>query len=231
MKQTPACVLFSGGADSTLAAVKIKEHHHPVHLLSFTHNHMSQEGKTNHTAGVLRNHFGEDAFIQHWMDMTTLWRSIRCMPPGKSLGFRGLFAGLLKPCLACKVAMHRLAVSYCLEHRIPVLADGSHPDGADKFPEQLPEGIECLRAYYQRYDIHYQTPVYDIGRPDFHLFQMGITTKKNTKDEHVYYTNQFACHVGLLAHAYHHLTRPLDRRKRKTFRLSLQFLEQGLKDD
>jgi tRNA(Ile)-lysidine synthase TilS/MesJ len=228
MKTTPACVLYSGGADSTLAAVRVLEHHAPVHLLSFRHRRMSQLEKTSAAARNLQQRFGRDTIIHRWIDMTPLWQGILAAPPHRSLSPTGIFALLLKPCLACKVAMHRLTLSYCLEHDIPTAADGAHPDGAALFPEQLEEGIAVVRAFYRRFGIAYETPVYTVDRPDFELFEQGITHKKNTGDEHLYYSNQFACHVGVLAHLHHRLTRPFDKNKAKTFRLSLEFLERGL---
>jgi hypothetical protein len=233
MKNKPACILYSGGADSTLAAALMLREHSPVHLLSFKHCRMSQLDKTTHAVQRFREHFGKDAVVHHWVDMTSLWRKISREPPHVSpgCGCHPLFAFLLKPCLACKVAMHQLTLAYCIRWEIPVVADGAHPGGASLFPEQLNEGIRVLQAFYRRYHIDYKNPVYGVDRPDFEIFKQGITGKKNTKDEHLYYSNQFACHVGLLAYIYHYLTRPFDRNKTKTTRLSVDFLERCLRKE
>lgn len=231
MESIPVCVLYSGGADSTMAAAVMLNEHYPVHLLTFRHCRMSQLDKTTHSAKNLVEHFGKSSVIHHWQDITSLWRAIRKNPPYTAINLKGSFALLLKPCLACKVAMHAATLSYCLEKGISRVADGAHPKGAPLFPEQLHEGIEVLRSFYNRYGIAYETPVYNIERPDFDLFNMGITGKKNTSDEHIYYSNQFACHVGLLAYVYHYLTRPFDKEKKRTFQWSIDFLKECLSEE
>jgi hypothetical protein len=231
MEINPACVLYSGGADSTMAAAVMLKNHSPVHLLTFKHCRMSQLNKTTDSAENLFEHFGKSSVIHHWKDITSLWRTIKKNPPYTAMTLKGGFALLLKPCLACKAAMHVSTLSYCLENGISIAADGAHPKGAPLFPEQTNEGIELIRSFYNRYGIAYETPVYSIGRPDFKLFDMGITRKKNTGDEHIYYSNQFACHVGLLAYVYHYLSRPLDKEKKRTFGLCIDFLNECLSEE
>jgi hypothetical protein len=231
MATNPACVLFSGGADSTMAAAVMLKNYSPVHLLSFKHCHMSQLAKTTHSAENLVEHFGKDSVIHLWQDITLPWLEIRKNPPYTAMNLKGSFALLLKPCLACKAAMHIAALGHCLEKGISTIADGAHPKGAPLFPEQLQEGIDVIRSFYNRYGISYETPVYGIERPDFDLFNMGITRKKNTGDEHIYYSNQFACHVGLLAYGYHFLSRPFDKDKKTTFQMSINYLKECLSEE
>lgn len=229
MESKPACVLFSGGADSTYAAVEMLKQHKPVHLLSYHHDRMSQLEKTTCAADRLVSKYPHGTLIHRWVDMSAVWRDINAHPPGRSL-FRlnGYFGMLLKPCVSCKVAMHVLTLKYCLDNGIHVVADGAHPSGARLFPEQLQEGIDIIANFYKNHNISYLNPTYNSQRPDLELYDQGITPKKNTKDEHIYYTNQFSCHVGLLAYLYHFLTIPLDKNKQKTFRISHEFLERQL---
>jgi len=211
-----------------LAAVLMLERCRPVHLLSFHHNHMSQLEKTTRSALRLQERFGKEAVLHQWIDMTALWNNIKKESPHPSIGSEGLFALLLKPCLACKAAMHRLTLDYCQEHGIETAADGAHPDGAILFPEQMSQGLEILGDFYEKKGIHYLNPVYKYKNPDEDLFQRKITVKKKTKNEHIYYSNQFACHVGLLAYLHHFLTLPFDKGKKKTFHLSIEYLERSL---
>lgn len=202
----------------------------PVHLLSFKHHHMSQLEKTTQSALYLMAQAEPGKILHQLIDMSELWRQLKRVPPRRSLRLPGLFAFLLKPCLACKVAMHLLTLSYCLAHEIKIVADGAHPDGASVFPEQLNEGITIITEFYRAQGILYENPVYHIKQPDVELFRRGITKKKYTKNEHIYYTNQFACHVGLLAYLYHFLTWAVDKNKKKTFQYSMDFLTRGLSE-
>jgi hypothetical protein len=103
--------------------------------------------------------------------------------------------------------MHLLAAAYCLEHDIHIIADGSHPSGAALFPEQTDQPLEVLKEFYSKYKIRYEAPVYHISRPDHVLFELGIASKHNTKNERLYYSNQFSCHVGLIAYIYYYFFR------------------------
>ena len=231
MTTQPACVLYSGGADSTLAAYLMAKRHKPVHLLSFRHRHMSQTDKTHVNVHKLSAHVGEGVFVHRWLDMHTVWKQVRKQGATSQFGRYNLFAATLQPCLACKVAMHLMTAAYCLEHGIKHVADGAHPSGAAKFPEQLAEGVAILTSFYEQHRIAYTCPVYDIARPDEALFEAGVTQKQNTKDEHIYYSNQFACHIGLLAYVYYFASRVVDSRGEKTRHRSLGYFQNALITD
>lgn len=228
MTTQPACVLFSGGADSTLAASLMAEQFGPVHLLSFKHRHMAQLEKTTASAHHLQERMKGTRFIHRWIDLSDLWTRLLHAPHSGEMKPSRLFSLLLKPCLACKAAMHLLTLAYCRENNIGTAADGAHPSGANLFPEQLPQGLEIIRAFYQRYGVVYLNPALLIDRPDEELFRRGVTMKKNTKSEHLYYSNQFSCHVGVLAYLHHFLSWPLDKKKEKVLRRSMIFLADSL---
>ena len=230
MTNKPACVLFSGGADSTLAAYLVAQDHLPVHLLSFKHCWMSELEKTTRAAQRFKEHVGKNVISHHWCDITPLWRKISSEPVYASLRRCGLYTMVLKSCVACKVAMHLLTAAYCIEHKIGFVADGAHPKGAELFPEQLDKPIEVLRTFYQQYGIRYENPVYRVDRSDFELFRLGVTEKRNTKDEHLYYSNQFACHVGLIAYLYFYMIRPFTWKRNRTLEMAITFLKKSLLD-
>jgi len=225
MNSKPGCVLFSGGADSTLAAFLVSQTHQPIHLLTFRHRHMSQLGKSLRNVTRLKKHLGEASMVHRWLDLDPLWNMIHRETGATSLRQWGSFSLVARSCLTCKAAMHLLAASYCIKSGITFIADGAHPDGATIFPEQLPEGIDVLRSFYQRHGIQYENPVYRIDRPDVRLFELGVTEKKNTKSEHLYYSNQFACHVGLIPYFYSYCLRPLSSKKRSPAGMTIEFLD------
>jgi 7-cyano-7-deazaguanine synthase in queuosine biosynthesis len=224
----PACILFSGGADSTLAAVLTAENHRPIHLLTFRHCHMSQMDKTEKAAARLIEKFGKENVIHRCLDMTDIWRKIGRAK--RYCGFRrsGAYAMVLKTCVACKTAMHLMAAAYCLKNEISHLADGAHPSGSRLFPEQAAGPIETLRVFHREQGIDYSSPVYNIDRPDFMLHDLGISEKRNTKDEHLYYTNQFACHIGLIPYFYWYAIHPLFGRKKNIMDMTSSYLTLAL---
>lgn len=231
MKAKPACVLYSGGADSTHAAYIIGQTHHPLHLVSFRHRFMRQCAKSNRNVARLRKQFGDNAVVHCWIDMDSLWRRIGRNPAYVSFPEYGAFALVLKSCLACKAAMHLLTAAYCEERKITLVVDGAHPDGAHLFPEQGPEGIAVLREFYHRHGIAYENPVYQIRRPDVELFRHGITDKKNTKEEHLYYSNQFSCHVGLIPYGYYYAVCLLTGGRKRISSHTIRFLRKCLLEE
>jgi 7-cyano-7-deazaguanine synthase in queuosine biosynthesis len=220
----PAVVLYSGGADSTMTAFLVGKQHLPLHLVSFKHRYMSQTDKSSVNVKRLRAIFGEDSVIHTWIDMDPLWR---VLTSAKYSTFKewGLFNIVIKSCVSCKAAMHLSTLNYCEQHQIKLVADGAHPSGAHLFPEQSREGIEFMHGFYESHGIGYQNPVYNIERPDFELFQQGVTEKQNTKDEHLYYSNQFACNVGLFAYFYYFGIRPFDPGKSKINQKTVAYMD------
>ena len=226
----PSAVLYSGGADSTMTAYLVGKKRLPLHLVSFKHRYMSQTEKSSVNVKRLRDLFGQNSVVHEWIDMDPLWRRLND-PKYSSLKQWGLYTIVIKSCISCKTAMHLSTLDYCRKHGIKFVADGAHPSGANLFPEQTKEGIAFLREFYRSNGITYENPVYEIDRPDFELYKLGVTEKQNTKDEHLYYSNQFACNVGLFAYFYYFGIRPVDPGKRRINEKTISYMDRCMVKD
>ena len=64
--------------------------------------------------------------------------------------------------------------------------------------------IEEIKNLYKKFSIDYCSPVYDIVRTDWELYDMGITSKRNVKfpKELLNYSIQHHCLNGIVVNAY-----------------------------
>jgi hypothetical protein len=65
-------------------------------------------------------------------------------------------------------------------------------------------GIVETGRLYKRFGIEYSTPVYDIKRTDWRLFEMGLTDRRDVKfpDRDIAFKTQHHCPAGTLVNAY-----------------------------
>ncbi len=63
-------------------------------------------------------------------------------------------------CVACKLAMHTIAILYCTEHFIPCLATG-YAKRQGYYPEQTPIFMEKIAAFSDRFGVRTIFPVFE----------------------------------------------------------------------
>ncbi len=152
-------LMFSGGVDSTTAALKLAETYDEVHLLSFSNGYgHTRIERTRRRLDELRRHAG-DRFFHTVESVQPLFEMILDDPRGD---FRRYGSGFIW-CLSCKLAMHTRGILYNLERQIPHMADGSS-QSTGEMVEQTLLAIYMVRELYERYGIRYRTPVYTIPR-------------------------------------------------------------------
>jgi len=155
-------LLFSGGIDSTLAAIKLAETHDRVVLVSywngFGHYHIN---RTRKRAAELSRHF-PGKFAHSLISIRDLFEPL--MHEAITVDYDKTGSGFVW-CMSCKLAMHTRTVAYNLEHGIAKVADGSS-GSTDEMVEQAPFSIELLRSFYREYGIAFATPVYDKPREE-----------------------------------------------------------------
>jgi len=151
--------MFSGGIDSTMAAILLAERYERVHLLTYGngygHYHLD---RTRQRAEELRQRHG-DRFVHTVESVQWLFEAFL---PDLAVEFRRFRSGFIW-CLGCKLAMHTRSILYNLEHGIPEMTDGSS-GSTSEMVEQMPVCVKGFRELYARYGIAFCTPVYDIPR-------------------------------------------------------------------
>jgi len=169
-------LLFSGGVDSTTAALDLARRFSTVHLLTFGNGYGHYKlDRTRHRAGELRR-LGAGHFTHSVASVRDLFELL--VIDSLRADYRRYRSGFIW-CLGCKIAMHTHAILYCLEHGVRVMADGSS-GATPEMVEQSPQSLEAFRAFYRGYGIEFTSPVYDqtreeaIRRLEDRGFRMGI---------------------------------------------------------
>ncbi len=155
-------VLFSGGTDSTAAAALLAQSYDRLHLLSYGHSGIFRPENSRVNVALLRERFG-DRFVHEVFDVDRLFRWITYLDYWENLRRFGFFN--LTTCGLCKLSMHVRTLAYCLEHGLSEVADGANRH-MSHFPAQMREGLDELRAMYERFGIAYTNPVFDYDSPD-----------------------------------------------------------------
>lgn len=157
-----AALMFSGGIDSTTAAIRLASEFDRVHCLTWGNGYGHYRlGRTRARMAELKRLFG-DRFQHGVGSVQGLFEDLVVNDIEGNWRRRG--SGFVW-CLGCKLAMHAHSVVYCLEHGIRTLADGSS-QSTGEMVEQMLVSVYRIHEFYARYGIDYRTPVYTIPRSE-----------------------------------------------------------------
>ena len=146
-------LLYSGGADSTVAASLLAERYDKIHLITFIHGAEIFADSCGRGLKTLLDHLGTDKFVHHYIDLGDLWMDMEIEN----------MARFNFVCATCRLAMHTRAIIYNLEHNIHVLCDGALQE--QSFNSEQKQGVvEEYRKLYKEYGIEYITPVWNYNR-------------------------------------------------------------------
>lgn len=165
-------VLYSGGTDSTLAAALSAERFRRVHLLTYDRFGLFSTGNAAKAAAQLAERFGPERVTHAILPVERLFRHLCYERYPAMLRRHGFF--LLSVCGLCKLAMHARTVVYCLDSGIAAACDGAN-QGMRLFPAQMAPVLAQLRAFYARFGIRYENPVFDYDAPE----EGGFLKKEN----------------------------------------------------
>ncbi len=201
-------VMYSGGTDSTYAALlQIPDFDH-IRLVTFIRRGLINPGKPYHHFERLKKAFPDkeitydqfgfediyqkitphDAKLKAQQDVLqqnigALWED----PNGKHYGreeyekkLKTLF--MTNECIQCKVAMHIAAIKYCLENNIHEICDGSNTEQLDD-GSQLEDVKSIGKNIFKRYGINFFAPVFHVPADERcrALHEAGITDRLNHK--------------------------------------------------
>jgi hypothetical protein len=196
-----AAVLFSGGTDSTLAAAQMLEEFDRVTLLTFDPGYLLFINNTKVHAKKLAKHFGSDRVTHLIIDIRHYINDILGSNPAEDVKEYGFNLASLV-CLGCRLSMHAYAITWCLQNKVPYLADGSIR-AQSTIPEQMETVIRRNRRFYsQVYGIHHFSPIYEESESDERLDELGISGKKKLKKQFILFDTQATCVFGVPADVY-----------------------------
>jgi len=155
-------LMFSGGVDSTTAALTLARKHGTVHLLTYRngYGHYKLE-RTRKRVRELRRVAG-DHFVHTLVSVQELFELL--VVDRLRDEYRRYGSGFIW-CLGCKMAMHTRSVLYNLEHGIRVMSDGSSSSTGEMVEQSL-LSLYMFREFYGEYGIEFRTPVYTIPREE-----------------------------------------------------------------
>ncbi len=154
--------MFSGGVDSTMAAIELSKKYDRVHLLTYAngYGHYKIE-RTKKRADELRR-FAGDRFehtVESVRDLFELFTVDDLLGQYRRYGSGFIW------CLGCKMAMHTRSILYNLEHGVREMSDGSSSSTGEMVEQSL-LAIYMFREFYAQYGIEFRTPVYEIPREE-----------------------------------------------------------------
>ncbi len=169
-----AAVCYSGGTDSTLAAVRLAEKFDKVYLLTFTTPNTHQEEEATRKLDKLQERFGPDKFEHVFIRADDVLRDVYYSHFWRDIRKWGLFKANI--CGACKTALTLAAAKFCVENNIHYLATGTNREFgvAEFFIGQMPATIPVFEQFLERYGIKSLAPVYNVERSDKVLHEMGL---------------------------------------------------------
>lgn len=165
-------VLFSGGLDSSLAACYMIEKGYDLDLL-----HIDQGALLTNNLVEIRAREIETAYPA----TSVVLRKLNAAGFFRKLALTTIEEDILKykmslVCVGCKLAMHVCTISYCLNNKVSMVADGSN-QRQERYGEQRQVALNFIRQMYNQYRIKYENPVYRVDKSDikYGMFDRGLT--------------------------------------------------------
>jgi len=154
MKAKKVAVLFSGGVDSTAAAIYYLKRGYEARLLTFDNGAEKWLELAEYKADWIRKQFPERC---SWrlLDSTHLFHELAIRPLEQDVKKYGNLI-----CCGCKLAMLCEAILYCRRNGISDLADGFQR-GQDYYPEQTPDYMVPADRFARAYGVRYSHPFWD----------------------------------------------------------------------
>lgn len=164
VRQDNDCLLlYSGGKDSTLAAIRLKNAGYNVHFVHYSNGHMLDDDKPFLT--FKKTFANYDGYTFHYQNKAipiadefneyfSYWKNEH----GDNFDGGNLDSEIR--CLSCRMAMYTKAIIYAKEHGFKYIAEGARI--SQKFMlEQIPV-IERLKVLASNYGIELLFPVLDL---------------------------------------------------------------------
>ncbi len=153
-------LMFSGGIDSTVAAIILAEKFDRINLLNYDNGYGHYNfDNARRRYKELKQKIGNKFFYYHF-SVRDIFEKIVV---NNLLEDYGRYKSAFIWCLGCKMAMHAKSILFNLEKGVKYMADGSSKY-SEEFVEQMPISISALRRIYQEYRIRYINPGFGVER-------------------------------------------------------------------
>ena len=169
-------LMFSGGVDSTVAAIKLQEQFDKVHLLTFSNGYGHYAFKrTVRRVGELEARY-PGKFVHFTSSIKSLFEDV-CLSSIVS-DYRK-FGSAFMWCMGCKLAMHARSIIYCRQNGVGKMSDGSASDSSEMVEQSL-LSVSMIHWFYADWGVEFFVPVYSVERDDKRAmlkemgFRMGI---------------------------------------------------------
>ncbi len=187
-ENTDVALMFSGGLDSSAAALELARQYRRVHLLTYRNGfgHFFVDRSRQRAAAIreaLKDTPGAGEIVHEVLSTRDHFDQL--LVKSAVADFKEYKSGFIW-CMGCKLAMHARSAAYCLENGITKMTDGSN-SGTDEMVEQSLLSLSMVRAFYKRFDIDFFTPVYEQTREQSRktLEKLGVRTGFKVMDRHL----------------------------------------------
>jgi len=156
-EDSTAVVLFSGGADSSLAAILALEKHGNIILLTFESGYELFIGRSCIMADRLKDRYAYKSVTHKIIDNRDIFKLVI----RNNLSYMRYLKspGLL--CSAERAAVYIRTTAFCLENRFKHVYDGSNCSQGQVAIPQMPDFLLIIKNFFQQYGILYHTPIYE----------------------------------------------------------------------
>jgi len=152
-----AVLLYSGGSDSTAAAVLLARDYDRVHLVTYSRLGIGDVSRSGANVRRLEKRLGTEKFEHHFLDIEKLYKHIAYDKYFRNLLKHGYF--MLSTCGFCKLAMHARSILLAREVGSNSVSDGANASNY-LLPAQMEGVIGELKRFYKHFGIAYENPVY-----------------------------------------------------------------------
>lgn len=162
-KENDVLLLYSGGKDSTLAAIRLKNDGYNVHFIHFDNGAMLDTDKPYLT---FKNTFADHKgyYFDYQNHSVNIERSFKdyfnCWKEEHGNVLKDETLDSEVRCLSCRLAMYTEAIKYAKEHGFKYIAEGARI--SQKFMIEQPLMIEQLQNLATNYGIEVLYPVLDL---------------------------------------------------------------------
>lgn len=160
--------MYSGGLDTTAAALVLAQDFKRVHLVTFCNGFCIRVSRSKLHFKQLQAKFGADKIIHEIIDAQGIFSQIKT----GLMEYIGKYRSPLVFDLCCRLAMETALIIYCLRNNISYVADGNSLAQDQIFLQQA-EYMRAVDQFFQDYTIQSIHPVMDYEERSRRIKRIG----------------------------------------------------------